>query len=253
MRLSAVVLTKGGEELADCLKSLQLAEEIIIIVDSPGVTPLLHDQKGSGKLVVFRRPLSSDFTAQRNFGLEKARGDWVLFLDADERLSPQLSESIEKVLQLNQNQFNGYRAARRDFLFGHWLRFGESGKIELLRLAKRNAGRWQRPVHETWQVSGPIGQLEGEILHFPHQRVSQFLEEINFYTDLNAQYLFNQKIKVSFWQILFYPLAKFFKDYFLYLGFLDGMAGFLQAVLMSLHSFLTRAKLWFLWQKHETY
>lgn len=134
-------------------------------------------------------------------------------------------------------------------MWGKELRHGETGRIKLLRLAKRKAGKWQRPVHETWEISGKIGELKNPLLHFPHPTMAEFLGNINFYTTLDAQEFFRQGKKVGGWQIIAYPSGKFVVNYFLKLGFLDGMAGFLVAAMMSFHSLLVRGKLWLLRQK----
>lgn len=134
-------------------------------------------------------------------------------------------------------------------MFGKWLNRGETAGVRLLRLAKKEAGEWQRPVHEVWQIGDKLGELKNPLLHYPHPTAKEFLEEINFYTSLNAQVLYKEGMKVAFWQIIAYPVAKFITNYLFKLGFLDGMAGFLMAIFMSFHSFLTRAKLWLLWEK----
>ena len=136
-------------------------------------------------------------------------------------------------------------------MFGKWLKHGETGSVKLLRLARKDEGRWVRPVHEVWQVKGQTLELKNPLLHYPHQTVKELLEEINFYTSLNAQVFYDQGVRARPWQIIVYPLGKFIKNYFWKWGFLDGMAGFLSAVFMSFHSFLTRSKLWVLRQKQK--
>ncbi|MCL4382647.1 MAG: glycosyltransferase family 2 protein [Patescibacteria group bacterium] len=251
--ISAIILTKNEEKnLEDCLKSLAWCDEIIVVDDySQDETEkiLKKFQVASIKYQVHQRHLDGDFARQRNFGLEKATGEWVLFVDADERVSPTLREEIIKEINDPQNKFNGFFLKRRDFLFGKWLEYGETSKVKLLRLAKRGTGNWQRPVHEIWQVNGPVSTLASPLLHFPHPTVTEFLKDLNFYTDLNAQAFYKEGVKVDFWQIIIYPLIKFMKNYFFLLGFLDGTAGLLQAMFMSFHSFMTRGKLWQLWQK----
>lgn len=143
----------------------------------------------------------------------------------------------------------GFYIKRRDYLFGKWLRFGETGKMKLLRLAKKGAGQWEGAVHEVWQIEGKVGQFKNPLLHFSHPTVSQFLENINLYSTLRAHELYEKRQKVSLLTIITYPLVKFLKNYFWHLGFLDGLPGFLHAAFMSLHSFLVRGKLWLLWQR----
>lgn len=251
--ISAIILTKNEEKnIEDCLKSLAWCDEIMVVDDysQDGTDDILKKyQVASIKYQVYKRHLDGDFAGQRNFGLEKATGDWVLFVDADERVSSKLREEIIQKINNSQNQFNGFFVKRRDFLFGKFLEHGETSKVKLLRLAKRGVGKFLRPVHETWQVKGKLSTLASPLLHFPHPTVTEFLEDINFYTDLNAQAFYREGVKVDFWQIIIYPLAKFKMNYFFYLGFLDGTAGLMQAIFMSFHSFMTRGKLWQLWQK----
>jgi glycosyltransferase involved in cell wall biosynthesis len=245
--ISAIVLTKNEEKnIKDCLETLMWSDEIIVIDDdSTDKTREIAEKLGAK---VFVHPLNNDFSVQRNYGLEKAIGEWVLFIDADERVPAALAAEVSSI-KYQVSSINGFYLRRKDFLFGKWLEHGETSNIRFLRLAKKGTGRWIRPVHEIWQIDGQLGELKNPLLHFPHQTTEEFLENINFYTDLNAQVFYEQGVKTSYCQIIAYPVGKFIKNYFLKLGFLDGMAGFLHATFMSFHSFLTRAKLFTLWQK----
>lgn len=145
-----------------------------------------------------------------------------------------------------------YSVKREDVFLGRKLRFGETGNIALTRLMQKSQGHWQRPVHETWQGNSPRKQqLKGTLEHYPADNLAEFIDKLNHYTTLNAEYLKSQGITASFWQIAFYPLAKFIVNYFFKLGFLDGTHGFVHAMLMSLHSFLTRSKLWLLTRRRN--
>lgn len=116
--------------------------------------------------------------------------------------------------------------------------------MKLLRLARKEAGKWRQPVHEEWKIQGSSGTLSHPLLHYPHQNVAQFLEEINRYSGIYARYLHSRGVKEPAWHIVGKPLAKFFVSYVWRLGFLDGTAGLVVALMMSFHSFLVRAKLW---------
>lgn len=265
---SAVVLTKNEENnIIGCLEALEWCDEIIVIDDyseDETLKRIFNFQasclvgrqaifKQKDKVKIFKRHLNNDFAGQRNDGLKRARGDWVLFVDADERVTPSLREEITRYTNNPMTQFSGFLIKRRDFLFGRWLKHGETGNVKLLRLAKKDAGKWIRPVHEVWKINGQVGELKNPLLHYPHQTIKEFLQDINFYTTLHAKGFYENGGKVSWWQICLFPLAKFIVNYWLRLGFLDGLPGFLHAALMSFHSFLTRAKLWFLWQKYEIF
>lgn len=255
--ITAVILTHNNEDtLPRTLKSLTWCDEVIIVDDeSLDSTGDIAKKMGA---TVYVHKLNDDFAAQRNFGLAKAKGparhrllpkasaggEWVLFVDSDEVVTPELASEIQKV-----SNANGFYIKRNDYIFGRWLKYGETGKIKLLRLARKDAGKWIRPVHEIWEIKGDVRELVHPLLHYPHQNVAQFLDEINRYSTLTAKYLYSQKIKEPSWYIVAKPLAKFFSNYFWHLGFLDGTAGAVVAIMMSFHSFLVRGKLWQLWDK----
>jgi glycosyltransferase involved in cell wall biosynthesis len=245
--ISAIVLSHNDEgSIARTIKSLTWCDETVVIDDFS--TDKTVDISKKYKAIVYQRHLHDDFAAQRNFGLTKATGEWVLFVDSDEVVSEYLAKEIQKSLKID---CAGFYLKRRDWLFGKQLRHGETGRVRLLRLAKKNSGTWERTVHELWHVKGVIGELSRLLDHFPHPDVAQFIDEINRYSTINARYLYAQNVKVAWWHVIAYPCAKFFTDYIWYLGFLDGMAGAVVALMMSFHSFLTRAKLWLLWHKRE--
>ncbi len=246
--ISAVILTKNEDKnILDCLKSLSWCDEIVVIDDESQDKTVEIAKKEGAK--VFIRPLQDDFAAQRNFGLEKAKGDWVFFVDADERVTQALWYEIMAKTNAPFSPYAGYYLRREDVMWGKRLRHGETGNIKILRLAKKNAGSWEGKVHERWNVKEKTEILQNPLIHYPHQTIKEFLQEINFYTDLRAKELRKQKVHVSWVAILFYPKAKFAINYIFKGGFLDGLPGFIFAVMMSLHSFLVRGKLWLLWQK----
>ncbi|MCL4418565.1 glycosyltransferase family 2 protein [Patescibacteria group bacterium] len=248
--ISAVVLTKNEEKnIVDCLESINWCNETIIIDDYSTDRTLEVAKSFNPKIKSFQRNLEGNFSAQRNFGISKAIGEWILFIDADERLSESLKGEILDFLKSKDNEYNGFYVKRRDFMWGKELKHGEVGNIRLVRLGRRDSGKWQGKVHETWNIKGKVGKFKMLLFHYPHQDISTFLKEVNRYTDFRAQELFEQGVKVVFWQIILYPKAKFLLNYFLRLGFLDGIEGLVFAVMMSFHSFLVRGKLWLLINK----
>ncbi len=248
--VSAIILTKNEEgDIGDCIRSLRWCDEIIIVDDYSQDKTTEKCKILDPRCKIYERHLNADFAQQRNFGMEQARGEWVLFVDADERVTKKLAEEILRATAQMPSVI-GFRIKRDDYVFGKWLKHGETRDLRLLRLVKKGRGKWVRPVHEVWQVKGKMKELKNPLLHYPHPTVKEFLENINFYTDLNAQTFYRQGVKTGFVQILAYPAGKFIVNYFFKLGFLDGVPGLLMATFMSFHSFLTRAKLWLLWQKN---
>lgn len=241
--VSVVVLAKNEElTIKACLESVSWADEIIVIDDfSHDKTSAIAEALGAR---VFKHPLQNDFSAQRNFGLEKANGDWILFVDADERVSHSLQYEITTHVNDPMNNSKGFYVRRVDTIWGRKVTHGEVGSVTLLRLARKGLGTWKGKVHEVWEIGGKTEKLQHRLDHYPHQSVKAFLTEINYYSTLRAQELFKKRKKTSVQQIIFYPTGKFFISYFWRLGFLDGMPGLLIATMMSFHSFLVRAKLW---------
>ncbi|MBI3559837.1 glycosyltransferase family 2 protein [Candidatus Gottesmanbacteria bacterium] len=260
--ISAVVLTHNDEEILErCLASISWCDEMIVIDDHSTDETMAVAKKRGAK--VFSRPLGDDFAAQRNFGLERAKGEWVLFVDSDEVVMDELAKEIRDLTQRvipakagiqgikagspirsGMTDCGGYLIKRRDILWGKGLRYGETGNVKLLRFGRKDAGTWIQPVHEYWKIQGTVGELVHPLLHYPHQNVAQFLEEINRYSTLYARYLFQNGIQEPGWHIVGKPLAKFFVNYIYRLGILDGTAGITHALMMSFHSFLVRSKLW---------
>lgn len=241
MKITAVILTHNNQDtLKRTLNSLAFCSQIIIIDDySADETVSLARAAGAQ---VYQRRLKQNWAAQRNFGLQKADHSWVLFIDSDEVVSRSLKKEIQTVLPGTDK--NGFLISRQDVFLGKVLKHGETGHIKLLRLGKKNKGKWQRAVHETWQIEGKIGQLTSPILHLRDLSISQFIKRINHYTDIDAQQLAQEGKPFTFGQFFFKPLGKFIYNYIFLAGFLDGMPGFIFAFLMSLHSIIVRVKLW---------
>jgi len=243
-----VVLAKDEEKnLPDCLESIKWCDEMILIDDDSTDKTVEIAKKFNAK--VFTHALDNNFAQERNFGSQKTQGEWILFLDADERISPELKKEILEAIK--KPNVNGFFLKRQDFFGGRALKYGETANVRLLRLGRKGKGEWQREVHETWEIRGEIGELKSPLLHHSHPTVSEFLEHINFHSTLHAQALKKEDVKPSLLRIIFYPKAKFIQNYLFKLGFLDGTPGVIVALMMSFHSFLAQAKLYFLYAKEK--
>ena len=240
MGLTAVILTnKEPKDIGKTLDPVSFADEIIIISDHIIGSELKHP-----KTTTYYHSLNSDFATQRNFGLSKAREDWVLFVDDDEVVSRTLADEIKKAIQ-NEN-YSGYHLKRLDRYHHQIIRHGETGKIKIIRLARKTAGRFVRPVHEVWQIGGKIGTLKSPLIHERGERISPFIDRIALYGPTDAEELTREGKPFSFWRLLANPVGKFIVNYKLKLGFLDGYLGLFQAYLMSVQSLSVRV---FQWQK----
>lgn len=244
--ISAVIITKNEENnIINCLESIDFVDEIIVIDDfsSDRTQEVIKNYKKS-KIKLLKRKLDT-FSSQRNYGLQKSSSKWTLFVDADETVTEKLQEEIKNKITSSSNQeVNGYYLKRTDVMWGKSIKHGESANIKIIRLAKTKSGKWKQDVHETWDVKGKKETLNSHLVHHPHQSIREFVKEVDFYSTLRANELSKTKNSVSVFSVVGYPLAKFVFNFFYKQGYKDGVEGFLIAAMMSLHSFLVRAKLW---------
>jgi len=260
MKLTALILTKNEEKnIEKCLKSLDFCDEVIIMDDysTDKTVELVHNVFKVIKFIkysILQKKLNNDFALQRNIGMSKATNDWVLFIDADEELTLNLQNEIKSVISNPQltNQINSFYIKRQDYFWNQKLRYGEVKKVReqgIVRLVKKNSGKWMGNVHEVFYTSKNVGRLKGFIKHYPHQTLKEFINDVNRYSDIRSEELFNRGTRTNVFEIIFFPFGKFIFNYLFNLGFLDREAGFTYAFMMSFHSFLVRAKLYQLTRK----
>ena len=243
MDLSGVIITKNEEEnIKDCIDNLSFCDEIIVVDDnSTDKTPDIARQNGA---IVFNRDKKGSFAGQRNFALTKVNARWVLFVDADERLSEDLIKEVVDIVKDKENTIMGYYLKRLDCMWGKVIKHGEMGNTKLLRFGRKNAGKWKRDVHETWEVVGKTSELKTPLIHIPHPTVYDFLININEFSDLHAKANYDEGKRSSLVKILLWPFLKFIQNYIIRLGLLDGLVGLIAAMFMSFHSYLSWSKLW---------
>ena len=248
MNLATIILTKNEENnISDCIDSVKYSDEIIIIDDNS--TDNTRDIALKMGATVYTRSLNNDYASQRNFGLSKAKNKWVLYVDADERVSKKLKNEIIQKISNPLSDVEGYYFKRKDNLWGKELLHGETANVRLLRLAKKKSGIWRRKVHEHWEVEEKKVNLINSLDHYPHQELSGFIKDINNYAKIHAESNYKEGKRSNMFKIVLYPGLKFIKNYFLLLGFLDGTQGFLVGSIMSMHSFLAWSNLWLLQKK----
>ncbi|HEY6001206.1 MAG TPA: glycosyltransferase family 2 protein [bacterium] len=240
----SVCVIAGNEEdrIAGCLASVAWADEIIV-VDSVSADRTAEIARASGARVIVRE--WPGYVAQKNFALEQATGDWVLCLDADERISPRLAEGIRGVLAGDGGAFAAYRMARRTFHLGRWILHGGWYPDRKVRLVRRGRARWGGiDPHDRLEPDGAIGDLAGDIEHYTYRDIADHLRTIDRFTTVAARELHARGRGGALRGMLLHPPAKFLKMYLLKAGFLDGAPGFVIAVLGGYYVFLKYAKLW---------
>lgn len=241
--LSVVVLTRNEEKnIEECLESVGFADEIVVIDDdSTDHTRAIAKKSGA---IIYKRKLAGDFAAQRNFALSKCHYEWILFLDADERVSAKLQREIKEVINLPLTPFEGFSLRRQDRIWGKTLRYGEVGNIKLLRLVRKDSGKWSRKVHEEFITHGRFGLLKEPIVHLTHPSVKEFLAHVNFFSGIHAHENNLEGKRPSVFKIIFWPIGHFVRNYIFKLGFLDGTQGLVVSIMMSFHSYLSWSKQW---------
>lgn len=238
--LSVVLITfNAGQQLAACLESVSFAEDIVV-VDSASTDDTVEIA------VRYRaRVLQHEwqgFGPQKNFAVRQARYDWVLCIDADERVSPELALAIQT--ELSTLQYHAYRLVRCNRFMGRWLRHGEGYPDWTLRLFNRQYAQWSDDtVHEKVLYQGEIGKLHGDLLHDSADSLDAYLAKQHRYTTLQAQTLYIEGKKASALHLLLSPLLRFIKFYVVRLGFLDGIAGLVHIAIGCTNSFHKYAKL----------
>jgi len=240
LRLSVVLITQNAAaQLPECLASVAFADEVLI-VDSGSTDGTVALAERYGARVLTREWLG--YGRQKQFAVEQAANDWVLCLDADERVSPELAASLVRALDAPTAPV--YRMARRNRFLGRWLRHGEGYPDWSTRLFDRRQARWSDDtVHEKVLYAVTPGALAGDLLHESAEDLGSYLDKQNRYTTLAAQELHRRGSHAGLAQLLLSPLVRFIKFYFLHLGFLDGLPGLVHVSVGCMNSFLKYAKL----------
>jgi glycosyltransferase involved in cell wall biosynthesis len=243
--LSACIIARDEEDRIDaCLASLAWCDEILV-VDS-------HSTDRTRELALARgaRVIERDWpghVAQKEFAIRQARHDWVLCVDADERVSPRLRADLEALRAAGFPGCAGWRMPRLSSYLGRWIRHGSWYPDRQLRLFDRRRGRWGgRDPHDRVELDGPVGSLAGELLHHPYRDLADHLATIERYTTVAAARLHQEGRRARWTDLLLRPPWRFLRFYLLEAGFLEGWRGLLMAWLAAYYVRLRYLKLWLL-------
>jgi glycosyltransferase involved in cell wall biosynthesis len=241
--LSVVVVTLNEEErIRECLDSVAWADELIVVdAESHDKTAAIARELTDHVIV---RPWPG-FPAQKNFGLAQATGDWVLSLDADETVSPELRTEITTILTAGGTA-DGYRVPRHNIFWGRWVRHGGLYPDWQVRLFRRGHGRFaDRAVHEAITVDGTVARLRGHLEHRSYRDVADFLARADRYTSLAAEEAIAAgRPSRPLLDLVARPVGRFLGMYVARAGFLDGWRGFLLATLYAYYVLMRSAKIW---------
>ena len=254
MNLSITIIGHNEiEHLRELLPQLKWADEIVYVDCESNDGSLEVAREADCRM--YSRPNNTNLNVNKSYAMEQANGDWVFYVDPDERIPEFLVSEIEKVIQDTTN--SAFKLNRRNHYFGNWLRHGSQYPDTQLRLFRKDSAHFpNRHVHEKLVVEGSIGKLNNDMLHFPYLNISQFLSKFDFYTRVEAGYLRDSGVRITAGNSLRFlvlkPFSRFFRRYFLKGGFRDGLPGLFCAIFDALNFVVRYFKLWELTQNPGT-
>ncbi len=240
--LSVLIVTQNqAHQIAECLASVAWADEIVV-VDAFSTDGTAEIARRLGARVVQHR--WEGFAKQRKVALEHATGDWCLAVDSDERVTPELREEIERVLQKEGEGHAGFYIARKSYFLNRWIRHAGWYPGYQLRLFRRErASVTEKNVHEGFVVDGSVGFLQNPMLHFTQPTLEVAYDRVNIYTTLEAKDRLDRK-RVRTRDFVLHPVSAFLRKYVSQKGFLDGLHGFVLSAISALYNMLLYMKIW---------
>lgn len=244
MKLSVVILARNEEEvIEDCLKSVKWAYEIILI-DSGSIDNTQKIAKKYGAKVIELEFKGLEFARWRNLGKENANGNWILYVDADERVTPQLREEIQGVIL--KTEFAAYEIPRRNFFLGREMHYGGAWPDYVKRLYRKSKlKRWVGKLHEYPVIEGKMGRLKNPLIHTTHRDLTLMLDKTIAWTKVEAELLYQAKHPPVVWWRFFRMMAtKFFERIVKQSSWRDGTEGWINAIFETFNTFIIYARLW---------
>ena len=241
-KISIVVITKNEEtNILDCLKSAQWADELIVVDDQSLDRTAEITRQFTDK--VFIRRMENE-GRHRNWAYQQAVGDWILSLDADERVSPELAEEIRRVLEKGE-EYTGYAIPIRTYIGKRWIRYGGWYPAGKLRLFKKGKFRYEESeVHPRIFMEGKSRLLNSDIIHYGYRNLEHFFASLNAQTTKEAEKWFREKRKITFFTLCRKMIDRFLRRFLFKKGYKDGFMGVVIASADSLYQFFSYAKYW---------
>jgi (heptosyl)LPS beta-1,4-glucosyltransferase len=249
MKISATVITLNEEKnIGACLESLEFADEIVVVdsgsIDRTREICLAHPR------VSFHEESWEGFGRQKNLAAELAANDWIFNIDADERISPELSVSI---LDADFLMYDAFRMARKNYFGKRWIRYCGWYPDYKLRLYNKQRCRFgDRLVHESVECPGTVGTLTGNLVHYTYLDISDYIQRMNSYTTLAAEQMVSEGIKPGIVALIVRPFFTFFKMFIMKRGVLEGYLGLILSVMYSVYTFVKYSKAMELGEKGTT-
>jgi glycosyltransferase involved in cell wall biosynthesis len=241
-KVSVTVITRNeADDIGEALASASWADELIVVDSQSTDDTVAVARKYTDRIVVREW---TGYPAQKNFAAAQATHDWILSLDADERVTPGLAAEIQRTLQ-REPDHKGFLIPRVTWHLGRWIRTTDWYPDPQLRLYNRRSAHWTgRYVHESLAVDGPVGRLRGELQHFAYRDIAEHLETIDRYTTYAARQMDEEGRRAGWLQVAGHPPLAFLRNYVLKGGIADGVPGLVVSGLNAYYVMLKFAKLW---------
>lgn len=244
MSIATVIITKNEEaNITECLRLVEWTDELIV-VDAYSVDRTVEIAQKLGAEVLVHE--WSGYGPQKNFGIEQAQSEWILIVDADERVTTPLRNEITEVLAGGPaSDVAGFEIPRRNYFYGRWIRGGGMYPDPQLRLFRRAAGRYDdTALHEQLGITGRVGRLKAPLDHYSMPTVAHHVRKMMRYTTLAAQEKLKTSTSVGCWPLATHHLGTIFKTFLLRQGYRDGVHGLIAALFAGLHTCVKYAKAW---------
>jgi glycosyltransferase involved in cell wall biosynthesis len=258
--LSVVFSVHDEEKLfEEAFKSIKGLADEIIVIDNESTDRTAQIAKKYTKNIYVHKNTPNSLNATKNYGFSKATGDWILSLDADERVSSELAEEIRSVIStagslrnfrqpidVSQTSINGYWIPRKNIVFGKWIQHGIWYPDKQLRLFRRGKGKFpEKHNHEYLEVTGELVELKNHLIHQNYQTIIQFVDKMNHtYTDNEAEVLLASGKKLEWFDAIRMPASDFILNFFRRQSYKDGLHGLVLSLLQAFYALLIFAKAW---------
>jgi len=252
MKISGVIITHNEEDrIEGALLSCREVCDEIVVIDSHSSDRTRDLALRYGARVILKE--FEDYGRQKNFAASQAEFDWILNIDADERVSPELSRSISSLKRLGPGTSSGFRICIRTWYLGQWIRFSGWHPDPKIRVFDRRKGHWVGRIHEHLEVEGELGDLEGNILHYTYRDIGDHIALMNRYSTIMAQDLAESSKNGLLFRAFFSSPANFWGHWLLKGGILDGRAGFIISAISSWGAALKYFKAWEIRKNHQNH
>ena len=244
----AVVISAYNEEkmIDDCLESVKNLADEIIFIDNTSQDKTIEIAKKYTDKIFTRENDPVMLNKNKNFGFSKATGDWIISLDADERITAELIREIQKAINDKRSTINGYEIPRKNIIFGKWIKHSIWWPDYNLRLFRKGKGKFaEKHVHEKLKVEGQVGRLKNPMIHYNYQTINQFINKLNkTYTESETENFLKSGKSINWHDAIRWPTADFVKTFFFEKGYKDGLHGLVLSLFQAFYALVFFAKVW---------